>query len=63
MAKLLMTVKYIDDDGVIQEWDAVYDLDTSRGNSNELAERMRKLMRRELIRRSLLVSSPEDKTK
>jgi len=58
-----MEVKYIDDEGTIQEWNAVYDLDTSRGNTDALAERMRKLLRRELIRRSLMVPAPEDKTK
>lgn len=63
MAKLLMTVRYIDDDGAVQEWEAVYDLDTSHGNTDGLADRIRKLMRRELIRRSLMVPAPEDRTK
>lgn len=63
MAKALVQIKVMDDNGDIQEWQGTYDLDTSTANTKGLVERLRILLRREFIRRSLMVSTPEDRTK
>lgn len=71
MKKLLITVRMMDGSSVVEETSALYELSESPttqmprstatvGNTAGLVMQMRRLFRRELIRRNLIVAEPED---
>jgi hypothetical protein len=63
MAKATVTIKIMDDDNNVDEWQGTYDLDTSTGNVVGLLKRIRIIVRREFIRRSLLTATEDDRSK
>lgn len=71
MKKLLITVRMMDGNSVVEETSALYDLSdspqapaprstASSGSTVGLVMQMRRLFRRELIKRNLIVGEPED---
>jgi hypothetical protein len=65
MPKMHISIKVVDGDlahgGVtVDEYSAVYDLDNTADRTRGIAARLRTLIRRELIRLSLIVPTEED---
>ena len=60
MAKLTVFIKYLDDDGSISDWQSAIDVESGSGQSKGLLERLRLLVRRELIARRLITPTDED---
>lgn len=60
MAKLTVFIKYLDDDGSISDWQSTLDVESGSGQSKGLLERIRLLVRRELIARRLITPTDED---
>lgn len=60
MGKLTVYIKYLDEDGSISDWQSVVDTETGSGKEIGLLERIRLLVRRELIARRLITPTDED---
>lgn len=60
MGKLTVYIKYMDENGSISDWQSVVDTETGDGKEAGLLDRMRLLVRRELIARRLITPTDED---
>lgn len=62
MGKVTVLILHTDDSGNPHEWQATYDTEEATGlaNTKGFIDRVRLLVRRELIRRGLITATDED---